>query len=379
MKRIMSIAIASVIAVCCPLFALAESAGALVTPNDRLLTLLEAQLPWDDFQDMNSGTLSAAVSELGGIADAYTFFGRESASGEYGYIIGSLAKDKSPFDDLSSWFIWDENDRQTERFIFNETGENAFDITGVSVLRGLTADIIIVIPEYFAPFDAGALYARVLNGDFNYIEDARARGVKLLKPQTPYLCVQIYENGEYRKEYIPLNKTQVNFSKVDARAPYPPAVIGEYAIYMVEDERAANEARYSNASVPAYFVELAREKCGFQVASPGDIGEVISATMTLGAKARSQTITDPDALNEIRAIFKSAWYAGLSGCPYAGVLTLTMADGNELVIHKAVDSCPTLIFGSYAGYEISKAANERLLEIFSEALSPDEPGDGRSG
>lgn len=372
MKRIMIIVIASVFAVCCPLFAYSEGAHANMPPDDDILALFEAQLPWDDFGDMSAETLAGVISEIGFIADAYAFSGRESASGEYAYVIGALTQETSPFEGLSSWGMMDDRGRYIERFIYGETGDTAFEIAGVTVLRGLEAKVIIVIPEYCAAIDAGALYTHVLSGDAGYLADACARGVKLLKPEAPYLCVQLFSEGEYRKEYIPLNKTQVNYANINARAPYPPAVIGDYAIYMVDDERTADQAHDANASVPAYYVELAQKKCGFRVASPGDIGEIVSATFTVKHTGRAQTITDADALNEIRSIFKSAWYSGLSGCPYTGVLTLAMADGSEVTIHKATDSCPTLVFGSYAGYEITKEANERFWEIIFDEVNSTE-------
>jgi hypothetical protein len=116
------------------------------------------------------------------------------------------------------------------------------------------------------------------------------------------------------------------------------------------------------------MLKLAQERCGFTIAAPADIGEIVSAH--LEAKfydgAHTQTVDDPALLAELGEILKNAKYEGLYGCPYAGVLTLTMADGREMVIHKATDSCDTLIFGSAAGYTIGRKQNARFWEIFSD-------------
>lgn len=332
-----------------------------------LLTLFEEQLPWDDFSDMSEDALNKDIANMGALADAYTFIGRESASGEYAYIVGALVGE-DPFKNLSSWSVYNDEGFRTEKFFYSDTGDAAFEASGMTILRGDPANIVLVIPERCTHYDVYALYTQLISGDGGYLADASARGVKLIPPEAPYLCVRMYAQGVSRTEYIKLNNTQLNFSRADSRPAYPPAVTGDYAIYLVEAGESAEDAMRKNSAVPAYLVELAREKCGFVVSNPGDVARITSATMRVrsGMGETTQTITDADALKELERILGGAWYSGLFKCPYAGVLTLTMEDGSEVVIHKSVDSCATLIYGSMAGYEITKADNEKLWEIFSE-------------
>lgn len=346
----------------------ADGPTSIYLSGEDAFSLIEAQLPGDDFAYMDDEALANHTSGLSQIAGAYYFVGRTSAALDFSYILGVRAREDDPFEGLSSWSVYDDDGKPTERLFYDDTGEVAFEITGATVLRSQGAPIIFVLPYTNAQINAYAVFNHVLGGDTEYLADASARGVYLVKPEAPYLCVSRYDMGVWRVEYIKLNRTQLNFTQVDTRAAYPQAVIGEYSIYLVTDEAEADEASSSNAPVPAYFVELAREKCAFEVATPGDIGDIVSATMTIGQgdAARSLTVSDPALLGELGDILRRSWYTGLSKCPYSGVLRLTMADDRELTVHKSTDSCATLIFGSLAGYEISSTANQRFWEIFAE-------------
>ena len=54
-------------------------------------------------------------------------------------------------------------------------------------------------------------------------------------------------------------------------------------------------------------------------------------------------------------------------CPYTGVLTLKLANGNTLTLQKATDSCDGILLGSMVHYGLGSKGNTAFWEIFREA------------
>ena len=66
----------------------------------------------------------------------------------------------------------------------------------------------------------------------------------------------------------------------------------------------------------------------------------------------------------LREILSNAKFDGVGGCGYDAKLTITLADGNKLVMFKGSDSCDTMVFGSYGGYTIGREENKEFWKIF---------------
>ena len=81
----------------------------------------------------------------------------------------------------------------------------------------------------------------------------------------------------------------------------------------------------------------------------------------------TQTITDPNLLAEIEAIFSNAQYQE-GGCPFHGLyLTLTLASGKEVIMSLAQDGCD--IFFVNGQFFQSRGLIQKLLTIFDQIPS----------
>ena len=120
--------------------------------------------------------------------------------------------------------------------------------------------------------------------------------------------------------------------------------------------------------MPPLYVELAAAYAGFKAQSPADIGEIMSATMTItqSDEPRTQTVTNSADLSRLGTILRSAERIQRTNCPWTGVMTLSMADGSVMTIQKATDSCPMMLFGTGFCYQISEEDNTWLWSLFRE-------------
>lgn len=130
----------------------------------------------------------------------------------------------------------------------------------------------------------------------------------------------------------------------------------------------ADNPEGSYGLVPPLYAELAAEYAGFSAQSPADIGEIVSAAMTVtqAGEARTQTVASPADLTRLEAVLRGAERVQRTSCPWTGVLALTMADGSALTLQKAADSCPTMLFGTGFCYQISEEDNAWLWSLFHE-------------
>ena len=55
---------------------------------------------------------------------------------------------------------------------------------------------------------------------------------------------------------------------------------------------------------------------------------------------------------------------GVGRCAYGAKLTITMDNGETLVIFKGTDECGSLVFGSWGGYTISAEEDKEFWEMF---------------
>lgn len=340
------------------------------------MELIEAQLPWYEFAPMPEAELSEDVGALGDIADAYEFTGRTSSDGTYGYILGVLTAETSPLKGMQRQLYYPPEGGQLQglwpediELGWSDLPTPAYTYEGVQLIFDAGApDRIVVVPEKYVKFDYYALYNAAVSRNTAYLEDATVRGVYMCAPPAPYLLVRQFVNGVRREEYIRLTEDDVRNAMLSSSL-YAPDVIGDYALTLFEQE-GFKLGDQKDVGVTAPLFDLAAAKCGFSIASPKDIGEIVSASIAVTAygETDTQTVNNPKELAQLKKILKNAKYSGTYKCPYTGVLTLTMADGREMVVQKATDSCDTLIFGSAAGYQIGKKANTQFWEIFSKAM-----------
>ena len=181
------------------------------------------------------------------------------------------------------------------------------------------------------------------------------------QPALPSLRMSHYINGEYVSGFLALTDEEV------AQAARETANVD---VADVIEVCTMDNPKGNYGLMPPLYVELAAAYAGFQSQSPADIGEIVSATMsvTQSDEPRTQTITTPADLSRLGTILHSAERIQRTNCPWTGVLELTMADGSFMTIQKATDSCPTMLFGTGFCYQISEEENSWLLSLFHEAL-----------
>lgn len=181
------------------------------------------------------------------------------------------------------------------------------------------------------------------------------------QPALPYLRISHYVNGEYVSGFLALTDEEV------AQAARETANVD---VADVIEVCTMDNPKGDYGLMPPLYVELAAAYAGFQSQSPADIGEIVSATMsvTQSDEPRTQTITNPADLSRLGTILRSAERIQRTNCPWTDVLELTMADGSSITIQKATDSCPTMLFGTGFCYQVSEEENSWLLSLFHEAL-----------
>lgn len=178
-------------------------------------------------------------------------------------------------------------------------------------------------------------------------------------PALPYLRIKHYVNGEYVCGFIALTEEEV------AQAMHETANVD--VADLIQICTAENpQGRYG--LMPPLYAELATEYAGFYAQSPADIGEIVSATMTVTQfdESRTQTVAEPKELAQLGVLLRSAKRVQRTNCPWTGVLTLTMADGSTMTIQTATDSCPSMLFGTGFCYQISKSDHAWLWRLFHE-------------
>ena len=182
------------------------------------------------------------------------------------------------------------------------------------------------------------------------------------QPALPYLRITHYVNGEYVSGFLALTDEEV------AQAARETANVD---VADVIEVCTADNPKGSYGLMPPLYVELAAAYAGFKAQSPADIGEIVSATMTItqSDEPRTQTVTNSADLSRLGTILRSAERIQRTNCPWTGVMTLSMADGSVMTIQKATDSCPTMLFGTGFCYQISEEDNTWLWSLFHEVAT----------
>lgn len=184
------------------------------------------------------------------------------------------------------------------------------------------------------------------------------------QPALPYLHITHYVNGESVSGFIALTDEEVaQASRETAHVDVADAV----------EVCTSDNPQGSYGLMPPLYAELATRYAGFCAQSPADIGQIVSAAMTVTQldETQTQTITSPADLARLETILHGAERLQRTSCPWNGVLVLTMADGSTMTIQKATDSCGTMLFGTAFCYQISAEDNAWLWSLFHE-VAPNE-------
>ncbi len=348
----------------------ADGPTAILLFGNDLMDLIESQLPGMSFTDMDDARICTVTDKLGPwITDAYRFTGRIADNGQTGYLIGICSREVSPLLGTGMQSVCSNGTEYYEIISNDEKQTVLHRYADVCMAYHPEQPEIIYLPLY--PENA-AQYAPIFNllltGRCADLENAAVRGVSVTPPAAPYLDVTLYRNGMCCREYVPLTEDDL-FRAAAGSYLYTPEEIGDYAIRLIRADDDPDE--YTNALVPAPLVELAREKCGFCFFSPGAIGHVVSASITVSTHrgSCSQEVADPQQLAKLEKMLKAAKPSPMGGCPYTGVLTLTMDDGSTLTLQKATDSCDGILFGSMCHYEIGRKENDLFWEIFADSFA----------
>lgn len=110
--------------------------------------------------------------------------------------------------------------------------------------------------------------------------------------------------------------------------------------------------------------------CGYRFASPESIRFPILEARLDCSWIEEPLYLDKAHFSRLEEILKSAKLTGVGNCGYGAKLTLTLENGETVVIFKGTDDCGSLVFGSWGGYSISDKADDEFWKMFG--LNPNE-------
>ena len=325
----------------------------------RIVTELESFDGDHKFSDMDP---EKAASCGGEIRDAYDFIGRETENG-YGYVLGFRKGKEDPLQDLSIYSIddvieaekWNEDESIFEKVY---TFENVYEMYYTEA-----KDVLFFVPSGMEePEELRKAFTYSLcDGDegVRYLETVKERGVRMSSPEDGgYLTVRRFEDAEVLEEYIPLTEDQ---------------------------EKEITGSDPDEITVPA--LKIAEEKCEFQTVGTEDMKEITSAELEVVPISKelekntdlarkdsadsevvgiSEMLQDPELLKRLEEILAGASFDEAKECPYNGILTLTKADGTQVVVRLASDGCDSMVYGSYSFYQAAGGEVAEIWDMFPE-------------
>ena len=342
---------------------------------------LEFSVPGVEFTDMSEAHMQALLEEYGELLAGYEFIARESIDKSCAYIIGEYSGDasESPLYMMES-FEYDGTDQVIHSMEQNEAVNAAFpDLSSISdiahVISESRADysmydpkLIFIQPENIDTYLHTARY-RYMSAAAGpaYIVDAVSRGISVNDCDAPHLTVYLISEkyGEI-SENIPLTESEAAAIQDEELVKLSDHGFGFSASLYTGDD----SVYYSEyGGVPQSVIDLAVEKCGVKFETPADIGTITDARLEC-SWLTAPCIPDSADLARLEEILKNAEYSFVGKCGYGAKLVLTFEDGRTMTVFKGSDSCGTLVFGSYGGYEINDSENTEFWTIFG--LDPDE-------
>lgn len=202
-----------------------------------------------------------------------------------------------------------------------------------------------------------------------------AEAVKYSEPPDNGRFAEVDIYGNYTIRYIPITDEEYEGSR-DGKEFVSSDVYGRNGIHLYRNME-EYESRYDigkaksrqEEMIPRRLLELICERSGYEIHTPGEIHDIVSAEMSCafyGEEGMEGQLKDSDALKRISDILVKAKPSDGGGCPYIGKLTLTRKDGENVTVRLAADGCPFYLIGSGTYYEIDKSDMQSIWELFPE-------------
>ena len=350
----------------------------------RFLEQFESELTFTDMEPAQASFYGEALDE------GYDFIGRMTDEG-YGYVLGfkregsDLLAGLSVYgkDDYVEAGQWNEEEDEEEViYTFLEISD---------LYQGEGNEVIYIQPsDYTMPEELQNVFLyRYCDGQdgIRYLEDVMERGVRFTPPSSgAYLSVDRFENGRQRWEYIPLTEKE-EMDLLASSSLIAPELYGKFGLQFFLSQESYEEMGRGEGMISSAALDIAKERCRFQVWEPQEIHDIVKAELCFihyeenmeesvdagasGTTDRKQiketeVLTDPDRLARLVELLSSSVPSDEGKCPYSGVLTLTREDGEEIVVHLAMDSCDGFVLGSHGIYSPGKEGTEQLWSLFPE-------------
>lgn len=339
------------------------------------------------FRDMSENRKKEILDEYEELLDGYTLIARESTDGNTSYIVGHYNGDVTGSPLYRMQDMWHSSDKQYQIFYLEEKYEAMEKVKDEQGVQAITDEAYVIenswmyrttASEYIfiQPLDSEqesdytfSLYTNPTRGR-EYIEDALARGIALNNVEEAYLSIymisekygEIIENIPITEEEYKEIQKSTSESRMMRKEEY-----GFGASLHVNGET----LYFSYNNAPQAMLDLAIEKCGYQFTSPESITASITEARFDCSWLEEPLYLDEEHLSRLEEILKSAKMTGVGNCGYGAKLTLTLDNGETMVVFKGTDDCGSLVFGSWGGYSISDEADDEFWEMFG--LSADAP------
>ena len=333
------------------------------------------------FRAMSETRKKEILEEYEELLDGYTLITRESTDGNTSYIVGHYNGDVTGSPLYRMQDMWHSSDKQYQIFYLEEKYEAMEKVKDEQGVQAITDEAYVIenswmyrttASEYIfiQPLDSEqeldytfSLYTNPTRGR-EYIEDALARGIALNNVEEPYLSVyMISEKYGEITEKIPLTeeeKADIEKTLAESWKMFTGGFGFGASLYMNGETISFNDSK----GVPQPILDLAMERCSYQFASPKSITASITEACLDCSWLEESLYLDEEHLSRLEEILKSAKMTGVGNCGYGAKLTLTLENGETMVVFKGTDDCGSLVFGSWGGYSISDDADDEFWEMF---------------
>ena len=201
-----------------------------------------------------------------------------------------------------------------------------------------------------------------------------------------YLTVRRFEDAEVREEYIPLTEDQEK-EITGSDEIIDPVMYGIDGITYAASQEIYESENPDPDEITVPALKIAEEKCEFQTVGTEDMKEITSAELEVVPISKepekntdlarkdsadsevvgiSEMLQDPELLKRLEEILAGASFDEAKECPYNGILTLTKADGTQVVVRLASDGCDSMVYGSYSFYQAAGGEVAEIWDMFPE-------------
>lgn len=330
---------------------------------DSVIQAIEGQMPDCRFYDMPEAEIQAYLEPL---SESYVFRGRTSEEGGE-YLIG-IAKDAiSPVSGLVSWELSTGEAGSEEEFRGTVLGttqeEEVYRLDGIHQFWSVNDGQIIVMETGDSVRSLYPVFRQEpwTTEGHDHLMDLAERGVTVMPPvKGGFVCVRMMHRGMEETILIPL--TDEELAKIQLLSST--TTISGLSYYQDQEDYQQNEQL--TRPVPLSVVQLAKEKCDFQITDVTEIYGLEKAYLCAyrGEEYQEAVITDPDQLAQLEKLLSASQKTAMGGCPYTGILELTRDDGTVLTLQLATDSCDGFILGSYECFTPGEEGTRELWDLF---------------